>query len=129
MARRKSIVVPHIAHKFPVPNAARIGPLLVSGSIQGVDARTRELPPDLETQCANMFDNVRAVVEAAGGTTDDIVKVNVFIRDRNQREPLNAAWLRCFPDPDSRPARHAQPLLIEGAALVQCDFMAYLSGD
>ncbi|MCP3462801.1 MULTISPECIES: RidA family protein [unclassified Bradyrhizobium] len=126
MPGRKSVTVSEIAHKFPVPNACRIANIVVSGAIQPVDPATHVIPDDLAAQCANMFGNVKSVIEAAGGTTDDIIKVNVFIRDRNNREPLNAEWLRMFPDPQSRPARHAQPLQVEGPALVLCDFMAVI---
>ncbi|MBR0755093.1 RidA family protein [Bradyrhizobium jicamae] len=126
MTGRKSITVPEIAHKFPVPNACRIGNVVVSGAIQPMDPATRAIPDDLSAQCANMFQNVKSVIEAAGGTTDDIIKLNVFIRDRNNRDPLNVEWLRMFPDPASRPARHAQPLQVEGPALIQCDFMAVI---
>lgn len=124
MSRRRSIVVPEIAHRFPVPNASRIGNLVISGSIQGIDPVTHTMPSELAEQCSNMFSNMKSVIEAAGGTTDDIIKMTVFIRDRNNREPLNAEWVRMFPDPNSRPARHAQPLQIDGPSLVQCDFMA-----
>ena len=126
MSIRKSITVANIAHKFPVPNASRIGNIVVSGAIHPADPATRTVPDDLAAQCTNMFKNLKAVIEAAGGTTDDIIKVNVFIRDRNNREPLNVEWVRMFPDPESRPARHAQPLQVEGPALVQCDFMAVI---
>ena len=126
MPGRKSITVPQIAHKFPVPNACRIANIVVSGAIHPTDPTTRVIPDDLAAQCANMFENVKSVIEAAGGTTEDIIKINVFIRDRNNREPLNVAWLRLFPDPESRPARHAQPLQVEGPALVLCDFMAVI---
>jgi 2-iminobutanoate/2-iminopropanoate deaminase len=126
MSSRKSITVANIAHKFPVPNASRIGKIVVSGAIHPTDPKTRIVPADLATQCRNMFANVKSVIEAAGGTTDDIIKVNVFMRDRNNRAPLNVEWLRMFPEPESRPARHAQPLQVEGPALVQCDFMAVI---
>lgn len=127
MTRRKSIIVPAIAHKFPVPNACRIGDLVISGSISGVDPVTHVMPEGLAEQCANMFSNMKSVVEAAGGTTKDIIKMTVFICDRNNREPLNEEWVRMFPDPKSRPARHAQPLTIEGPSLIQCDFVAVLA--
>jgi enamine deaminase RidA (YjgF/YER057c/UK114 family) len=37
---------------------------------------------DLDAQCRQMFANVRRVIEAAGGTPDDIVKMTVWITDR-----------------------------------------------
>ena len=53
-----------------------------------------------------MFDNVRRVIEAAGGTPDDIVKMTVWITDRALRPTINKYWVEMFPDPHSRPARH-----------------------
>lgn len=124
--KRKSVTVEGLAHRYPVPNASRIGDLLVSGAIHGMSPETHELPEGLVAQCANVFANMRAVVEAAGGSTDDIIKVTVYLLDRDNRDALNEEWTRMFPDPASRPARHSQPLLINGPALIQCDFMAVL---
>ncbi|TCA59913.1 RidA family protein [Rhizobium leguminosarum] len=125
-SRRQSVTVEALAHKYPVPNACRIDNLIVSGAIQGVDPETHLVPPDLTSQCAHLFVNMKAIVEAAGGCTDDIIKMTVYLRDRDNREPLNAEWVRMFTDPATRPARHSQPLLTEGPSLVQCDFIAVI---
>ncbi|MEF0942969.1 RidA family protein [Rhizobium sp. BR 362] len=127
-SRRMSVVVEGLAHKHPVPNACRIGNLVVSGAISGLDSETHMMPEDLTSQCAHLFANMKAIVEAAGGSADDIIKVTVYLRDRDNREPLNAEWVRMFPDPAARPARHSQPLLVDGPSLVQCDFMAIIEG-
>ena len=44
-----------------------------------------------------MFANVRRVMEAAGGTPEDIVKMTVWISDRSLRPILNRIGWRCFP--------------------------------
>ena len=124
--RRKGITVEGLAHKFPVPNACRIGDIIVSSAIHAVDPVTRVMPEDLRSQCALVFANMKAIVEAAGGSTRDIIKMTVYLRDRNNRGPLNDEWVRMFPDPDTRPARHSQLLMVEGPSLVQCDFMAVI---
>jgi enamine deaminase RidA (YjgF/YER057c/UK114 family) len=124
--RRQSVTVDGLAHKYPVPNACRIGNLVVSGAIHGVDPATQLMPEDLTSQCAHVFANMRAIVEAAGGSTEDIIKMTVYLRDRDNRGPVNAEWVRMFPDAENRPARHSQPLLVEGPSLVQCDFMAVI---
>lgn len=124
--RRTSVTVDGLAHKYPVPNACRIGNLVVSGAIHGVDRETHVMPDDLASQCSHVFANMKAIVEAAGGSTEDIIKMTVYLRDRNNRGPLNAEWVLMFPDPENRPARHSQPLLVEGPSLVQCDFMAVI---
>ncbi|CAO3427439.1 hypothetical protein [Azospirillum endophyticum] len=126
MPRRTSVTVHGFKHVNPIPNASRIGNLLVSGVILGVDPATGAVAETLEAQCAHMFAHVRAIVEAGGGSTDDIIKMTVWLRDRSRREALNEEWIRMFPDPASRPARHAQPLAADGPSLVQCDFMAVI---
>jgi 2-iminobutanoate/2-iminopropanoate deaminase len=124
-ARRKSIHIGGFKHANPIPNACRIGNLVMSGVILGRDADGK-MPASLEAQCANMFAHMKATVEAAGGTTDDIIKMTVWLRDRSQRAPVNAEWLKMFPDEHSRPARHALQSDMEGGALVQCDFTAVI---
>ena len=126
MAKRQSINWPGFAHQNPIPNASRIGNLLMSGVILGRDPSTAEMPASLEAQCVNMFAHMKAIVEAGGGSTDDIVKMTVWLQDRSQRGPVNTEWLKMFPDPHSRPARHALQMDMDGGALVQCDFTAVI---
>ena len=127
MAKRQSINTPIARHENPIPNASRIGNIVVSSVIGGSNHGTRELPPTLEGQVANVFAHVRAAIEAAGGSVDDIIKINFWVKDPvSQREALNAEWVKMFPDESSRPARYTQQLPADSRALVQCDFMAVL---
>lgn len=124
--RRVSIRIPGFRHKNPIPNAARIGNLVMSGIINGVDPETGEVAEGMEAQCRFLFAHVRSIVEAAGGTTDDILKITVWMRDRSRREALNREWLAMFPDEASRPARHSLQADLEGRLEIQCDFVAVL---
>jgi len=126
MARRRSIHIGEFKHANPIPNASRIGHLLMSGVILGRDPRTAEMPASIEDQCANMFAHMKAIVEAGGGSTDDIIKMTMWLKDRSQRGPVNTEWVKMFPDEHSRPARHALQMDMEGGALVQCDFTAVI---
>ena len=126
MARRKSIEISGFRHQNPIPNASLVGNLLMSGSILGFDAGTRNLPPTIEGQVANMFAHMREIVQAAGGSLDDIVKVTVWLKDPSDRAALNAAWVELFPDPHSRPARHTQRLEPDSPALVSCEIAALI---
>jgi 2-iminobutanoate/2-iminopropanoate deaminase len=128
VSRRQSIYVAGFSHKNPIPNACRIGNLLISGVILGVDPASGEVPERIEAQCENMFAHMKSIVEAAGGTTDDIIKMTVYLKERSQRQPVNVECLKIFPDEKSRPARHAQQANLEGKSLVQCDFMAVING-
>lgn len=125
-ARRRSVHIGGFKHANPIPNASRIGNLVMSGVILGRDGASGEMPQSLEAQCANMFAHMKAIVEAAGGSTDDIIKMTVWLKDRSQRGPLNAEWVKMFPDEHSRPARHSLQSDMEGGALVQCDFTAVI---
>ena len=127
MTERRSVNFPGFAHENPIPNASRVGNIVMSSVIGGRNPGSRDLPPTLEAQVANVFGYIRAAVEAAGGRTEHIVKIDFFVKDpASQREALNAEWVRMFPDPNSRPARHTQPLPADSRALVQASFVAVL---
>ena len=54
----------------------------MSGVILGRDPATGSMPDGLEAQCRKTFAHIKATVEAAGGTTDDIIKMTVWLKDR-----------------------------------------------
>jgi 2-iminobutanoate/2-iminopropanoate deaminase len=122
--KRKSIYAEGFSHKNPIPAACRIGNMLYSGSIQGTHPADGKYGDTLERQCELMFDHVRRIVDAAGCSIDDIIKMTVWMRDRSQRAALNAVWLKMFPDPESRPARHTMEAALDGDKLIECDFIA-----
>jgi enamine deaminase RidA (YjgF/YER057c/UK114 family) len=127
MSKRRSIEVPGLGHTNPIPNACRIGGFLMTAGIFGKDPQTGKLAPDVASQCALMFANIHRVLEAAGASTDDIIKINVWLKNKADREHVNREWVIMFPDPDSRPARHTskdddQPY----GALVSCEVIAVI---
>ena len=127
MAQRQSVNFPGFAHSNPIPNASRIGNIMMSSVISGVDPGTRNYPAELSGQVANIFKHIRAAIEAAGGTPENIVKIDFFVKDpATQREALNAEWVKMFPDPNSRPARHTTALPADSRAMVQAAFTAVL---
>jgi 2-iminobutanoate/2-iminopropanoate deaminase len=127
MEKRRSIEVPGVQHKNPIPSAAKRGPFLTTGAISGTDPKTGEVPADLERQCALMFENVRQILAAAGGSPEDILKMTVWMADRGQRETLNRHWTRMFPDPHSRPSRHTMTSRDLAPPIeIQCDILAVL---
>jgi enamine deaminase RidA (YjgF/YER057c/UK114 family) len=79
--------------------AIRSGDLLfVSGQVGSHSDGTRE--PDFERQVELAFDNLRATLEAAGCTFDDIVDVTTFHTDpENQFETIMAVKNRIFSNP------------------------------
>jgi enamine deaminase RidA (YjgF/YER057c/UK114 family) len=122
-----SVDLPGFGHANPIPAGSRIGPFLASGALTGRDPETREMPADLDRQCANVFTHVRALLAAAGGTPDDILKLTFHLADMDDREALNREWLALFPDPGRRPARQViAAARLGGGALLHCDLLAVL---
>jgi enamine deaminase RidA (YjgF/YER057c/UK114 family) len=74
-----------------------------------------------------MFANVRRVMDMAGGTPEDILKMTVWITDRGLRSILNKHWVEMFPDAHSRPARHTLTSTdLNPPMQIQCDLLAVL---
>jgi enamine deaminase RidA (YjgF/YER057c/UK114 family) len=73
-----------------------------------------------------MFRHLQSVIEAAGGLTDDIIKLTLWMVDRSKREAVNREWVAMFPNPETRPARQAVQAELGNGILVQCDFLAVI---
>jgi len=109
MARRQVIEVHGLGHSNPIPLAVKIGSMVFSGGISAQDPATGKVPSDPGEQIVLAFQNMQKIVEAAGGTTDDIAKVVVYLRDMKLREQVNVEWVKMFPDAENRPVRHTMP--------------------
>lgn len=126
---RVSIQVDGLERKSPAPTACRIGNIVMSGGIYGRNPATRELAADAAGQIHQLFGNIRTVMQAAGGSTADIIKVEFDVADMALRGEINQAWADMFPDADSRPARHVVPAShLPDGAFVRCEFYAVLNG-
>lgn len=60
---------------------------------------------DFAAQTRQVFDNVKAVCEAAGGTMNDLVKLNIYLRDLSHFAMVNQIMSDYFSQP--YPARAA----------------------
>ena len=106
MASRVSIHTPGFGHDNPIPVASKIGPYLASGVLTGRDPDTQQMPEDLDSQVANVFTHIRNLMQAAGGSPEHILKLNVHLVEYRNRAALNDHWQQMFPDPP--PVRHAR---------------------
>ncbi len=78
--------------------------LYLSGQI-GLDPYSMELVVGIEAQIRRVFDNLKAVCEAAGGTLADIAKLNIFLTDLGHFQLVNQIMGEYFAQP--YPARAA----------------------
>lgn len=76
----------------------------LSGQI-GLDPSTMQLADSTEGQIHRVFQNLRAVALAAGGSLDDIVKLNIYLTDLSHFAKVNEIMATYFRLP--YPARAA----------------------
>lgn len=75
------------------------GLLFVSGQIP-LDPATGELVPGgVAEQTTRVLDNMKAVVEAAGRTMQDVAKVQIFITDMGNFATVNEIYASYFSEP------------------------------
>jgi reactive intermediate/imine deaminase len=73
--------------------------LYLSGQIPLDPASTEIVDGDIEAQIHRVFMNLQAVCEAAGGTLNDILKLNVFLTDMAGFPAVNAIMAEYFTEP------------------------------
>ena len=101
------------------------GFLFTSGQIP-LDPSTGELVPgDLRSAVERVFDNIEAILSAAGLTLDDVVKTTVYLLRMSEFGEMNAVYARRFGN--HRPARSTVAVaeLPKGAS-VEIDAVARL---
>lgn len=126
---KRSIEIDGVSHgSTPIPMAAKVGNTVFTSGVAGKDPATNKLVDGAEAQARQAFANLRAVLEKAGGSLDDVGLVTVLVADESVRAALNKAWLECFPDPDDRPARHTSVQSLRGEMLVQLQAIAVIGG-
>src|SRR5690606_34305251 len=89
------------------------GFLFVSGQAS-VDFKTSKfILGTIEEETARTLDNIKAIVEAAGGSMDNVVKSTVHLADINEFDRYNKVYASYFPN--HKPARTTvQSVLAEG---------------
>lgn len=123
--KRRSLKVPGISHGAnPIPSGVRLGNMVFSGGISGQDPATGTIPPEVEKQAELAFQNLQRLMAAAGGSTDDIGHITVYLKDLGHREHINREWLKMFPDDGDRPTRHTLKADLQGNTLLQLQIIA-----
>lgn len=119
---RRSIDIASFPHSSPIPAASRIGPLIVSSVVVSRDPGTKDVPDDIDAQIANLFRHVGDLLDEAGASWGDVIKMNFWVPTLEDRPHIDGPWVAHFPDPAARPARHTQV----GSDVARCDFTAFV---
>ena len=109
----------------PYAQAVRSGnTVYLSGQI-GLDPATMQMAEGIDAQIARVFDNLKAVAAAAGGSLADAVKVNIYLTDLAHFARVNDAMAQAFSQP--YPARATvQVAALPRGALVEIDAVLVL---
>ena len=76
----------------------------LSGQI-GLDPQTMQMAEGIDAQIKRVFDNLKAVAEAAGGSLNDVVRFTVYLTDLKHFAKVNEAMAAYLDEP--YPARAA----------------------
>jgi len=112
------------APKGPYSQAVRAGDFLFISGLLGVRPETGGAAGDLRGQAAQVLENLRLLVEEAGGSLADVVKTTAFLADMNDFPALNEVYSRYFPaNPPARSTVQASP---PSGFLVEIEAIAFL---
>ena len=105
--------------------AVRVGDTVYMSGQIGLDPATMQMVDGIDAQIVRVFENLKAVAEAAGGSLADVVKLNVFLTDLANFAKVNETMATYFSAPF--PARAAVGVKeLPRGALVEADAVMYL---
>jgi 2-iminobutanoate/2-iminopropanoate deaminase len=110
----------------PYSQAVRIGSLLfVSGQIPIDPATGSLIEADIATQTRRVFENIKAILAAAGATFDNVARTTVFLADMGDFVAMNEVYAGYFETP--APARSTvQAARLPKDARIEIDVIAVL---
>ncbi len=89
----------------PYNQAVLVGNTLYTSGQIALEASTMELiTGDVEAETKKVMDNLKAVLNAASMTFENVVKSTIFLTDMNDFAKVNAIYAKCFNE-NTAPAR------------------------
>jgi 2-iminobutanoate/2-iminopropanoate deaminase len=109
-------------------HAVRAGPwLIVAGQVARAPDGGIVGPGDVTAQTRQALANIRALVEAAGGTLDDVVETIVYVTDMRHRDTVMDLLAAHFPAPAPASTLVQVVALANEAFLIEISARALLS--
>ncbi len=109
----------------PYCHGMRCGDLLLTSGQVPFYPETGDLETDVAKAATLVLNNLLAVVEAGGGKKEDIVKMEIFVRDLGDFGIINQAYAEFFGD--HKPARYlVQVAALPRDAVLEAAATAYL---
>jgi 2-iminobutanoate/2-iminopropanoate deaminase len=123
MSNKEDHMIEHLGDPIKMPDGSTVpfsqvvranGFLFVAGQM-GVDAKARPIADDIEAQTQLALDNMEKLLDAAGASLKDVVKVNAWITDAADFAGFNKVYAAKFGGPFPARATVISGLLIPGA--------------
>ena len=117
---KKEIIHPSAFGQLPVPLSpgTRFGSLVFVSGQMGRNLQTGEMGKDVREQTRNSIERIKAVLEEAGTSLDNVMSVTLFVKNKGDTGAINEEYAKYFPA--NRPARAAMEVTLMGAeALVE----------
>ena len=125
----KNVIKPDKAPQAigPYSQAIEVNGMVYTSGVVPIDPATGEVVSgDIKVQATRVFDSMKALLEAAGSSCEDVVKTTVFIKDMNDFAALNEIYATYFTG--AFPARSCvevarlpKDVLIEMEAIAEVD--------
>ena len=107
--------------------AVRVGDTVYMSGQIGLDPASMQMVDGIDAQIVRVFENLKAVAEAAGASLADVVKLNVFLTDLTNFAKVNETMKYYFSEPF--PARAAVGVKeLPRGALVEADAVMFIGG-
>ena len=79
--------------------AVKVGYTVYLAGQIGLDPATMQMVEGIDAQIVRVFDNLKAVAEAAGGSLDRVVRLGLYLTDLSQFAAVNAVMQDYFAAP------------------------------
>ena len=107
------------------PGAAAEGWVFTAGQVAWNSRAEVVGPGDVAAQTRQVLSNIESVLREAGGTMEDVLKCNVYLKDVADFQAMNAVFAEVFPtEPPARTT--VQALLADPEMLVEIEAVAFI---
>lgn len=80
----------------PYSQAIEVGNMVFTSGVIPVNPATGEIPEGVEAQAEQAFANLKALVEAAGSSMENVIKTTLFIKEMNDFAKINEIYAAYF---------------------------------
>ena len=112
--------------RVPLSQAIKAGEWVFASGQLGLDVATGKLAPGgIAAETRRVCENLEAILEAAGSSLDNVVKVTIYMVDLGELMAMNEVFSRYFPvDPPARTT--FQCVALVGGARVEIEAIAFV---